>query len=83
MTKKIVKSKEPAWMDPANDRKTPYTEEELDLFVDGFIKSNEEAWEELATEMGDEKARNVIKDGFRKQDERHISNINAENKLIH
>jgi len=29
--------KEPDWMNPANDRETPYTEEEIDTFVEGFI----------------------------------------------
>ena len=29
--------KEPDWMNPANDRKTPYTNEEIEEFVDGFI----------------------------------------------
>ena len=40
---------EPAWLDPANDRKTPYTEEELELFVDGAISSmhDVEAWNNL------------------------------------
>ena len=28
--------KEPDWMNPANDRKTPYTDEEIDTFVAGF-----------------------------------------------
>ena len=28
---------EPDWLDPKNDRKTPYTEKELDMFVDGVI----------------------------------------------
>ena len=32
-------AKEPAWLDPKNDRRTPYTEEELELLVDGFISS--------------------------------------------
>ena len=27
------------WMNPANDRRTPYTEEELELFAEGFIAS--------------------------------------------
>ena len=31
--------KEPEWLDPKNDRQTPYTEEELDLFVDGIIEN--------------------------------------------
>ena len=28
---------EPEWLNPANDRKTPYTEKEIDIFVEGFI----------------------------------------------
>ena len=28
---------EPDWLDPANDRKTPYTEEELKEFAEGFM----------------------------------------------
>ena len=30
-------TKEPAWLNPANDRKTPYTDEEIEVFVEGFI----------------------------------------------
>ncbi|MEY8215142.1 MAG: hypothetical protein RPR97_11775 [Colwellia sp.] len=33
---------EPDWMNPANDRKTPYTDEELESFVDGFIAGFED-----------------------------------------
>ncbi len=35
--KKNKNAKEPDWLDPKNDRKTPYTEKELDIFVDGLI----------------------------------------------
>lgn len=28
---------EPDWVNPANDRKTPYSDEEIDRFVDDFI----------------------------------------------
>ena len=28
---------EPDWVNPANDRKTPYTDEELELFVDFYL----------------------------------------------
>ncbi len=83
MKKRDRKSDDPAWLDPANDRKTPYTEEELDLFLDCFINGHEHEWEDLVAEMGEDKAKRIIKDGFRKQDERHISNIKAENTLIH
>jgi hypothetical protein len=28
---------DPDWINPANDRKTPYSEEEIDTFVENFI----------------------------------------------
>ena len=28
---------EPDWINPANDRKTPYSDAEIDVFVEGFI----------------------------------------------
>jgi len=84
MTKKNNKEDfEPPWLDPANDRKTPYTEEELGLFARGFIDSNKEAWIELVNEHGEEQAWNIVKDGFRKMDERNILNIDADNSNIH
>ena len=33
------RSTEPEWLDPRNDRKTPYLEQELDLLVEGFVSS--------------------------------------------
>lgn len=83
MTKKIKRDFEPSWLDPANDRKTPYTEEELDLFVNGFIDSNKTKWKQLVSEFGEEQAWNVIKEGFRKMDERNIPNMEVENSSIH
>ena len=82
MAKKTKKDFEPDWLDPANDRKTPYTEEELDLFVKGFIDSNNSKWKELVSEFGEAQAWGKIKDGFRKMDERHISNIDADDSII-
>jgi hypothetical protein len=34
---KSEKDNEPDWLDPTNDRKTPYTDEEIEHFVDGYI----------------------------------------------
>ena len=68
---------EPVWLDPANDRKTPYTEEELELFVDGAISSMDDvdAWNNLVAEHGEKKAREILKAGFRKMDERNLINM--------
>lgn len=72
---------EPDWLDPSNDRKAPYTEEELELFVDGYIKSNEEKWISLVIDVGEHKAREMIKDGFRKIDERSVANMDIDGHL--
>jgi len=57
-------------MDPSRDRKTPYTEEELERFVDGFISSmdDDEAWNEMVQAVGLKEARETVKEGFRRRD---------------
>ncbi len=67
MAKKNKKNDDPPWMDPANDRKTPYTEEELELFAEGFINDNIELWETLVKSHGQEAAVEKVKEGFRRK----------------
>ncbi len=52
---------EPNWIDSRNDRKTPYTEEELELFVEGFISSMDDvaAWKHMVEGVGEVKSREV------------------------
>ena len=71
---------EPAWLNPANDRKTPYTEEELEQFVDGAISNMDdvEAWNNLVAEHGEKKAREMLKEGFRRMDERNLVNMETK-----
>ena len=64
-------------MNPANDRQTPYTEEELEIFAEGFIASMSDT-EKLKTMMekeGIDKVKEVVKAGFRKRDKRNLVNI--------
>ena len=63
---------EPAWMNPANDRKTPYTEEELKMFAEGFAESmnDTKAYKDLQSEVGEENTIKVLKEQFREQDEK-------------
>lgn len=68
---------EPDWMNPANDRKTPYTDKELELFVDGF----EDEWEDLKFKLGETMARQKIKDGFIAKDERNLLNIEPDGEI--
>ncbi len=47
--------KEPDWMNPANDRKTPYTNEEIEEFVDGFILGlDDHEWSAMKAELGED-----------------------------
>ena len=72
---------EPNWVNPANDRKTPYTDEELELFVDGFIEDFEEEWEELKLKFGELTARRQIKNGFIANDENNLLNIESDDEV--
>ena len=58
--------KEPDWMNPANDRKTPYTEEEIDTLVEDFILGlDEQEWLSITAEHGEEKSKRKDKNRFR------------------
>ena len=56
-------SSEPTWLDPRNDRKTPFTDAELDVLVDDFIANmaDTRAWQDLAADVGARNARLVVK----------------------
>jgi hypothetical protein len=66
----------PDWLDPRNDRKTPYTDAELDVFTDDFIArmSDTEAWKNLVAEVGEAKARDVLKQRLAAQDANSLIN---------
>jgi hypothetical protein len=62
----------PAWIkDDAPDRSTPYTEEELDLLVEGTLESIRDtaAWEKLVRQVGKEEARRVLRSRLIMNDE--------------
>lgn len=71
---------EPAWMNPANDRKTPYTEEELQQFANDFLESmsDTKAVTDLVSESGTDKAKEIIKERFKKQDTNNLLNITVK-----
>ena len=70
---------EPDWMNPANDRKTPYTDEEIEAFVEGFILGLDDLeWESMKSELGEREARERIKAGIVKMDERNLINISPK-----
>jgi len=67
-------------MTSANDRKMPYTEEQLEEFAEGFIKSmgDTEALQSLLAKEGMEKAKETIKEAFRRQDDRNLMNMDIK-----
>ncbi len=62
--------KEPDWLDPKNDRKTPYTEKELDMFVYGVIDNMKDvkSINKAIDEEGLLETRRILKEAFRKRD---------------
>ncbi len=72
---------EPDWINPSNDRRTPYTEDELELFVDGFIEGFVDELEDLKFKLGEPMARQKIKDGFIAKDEKNLHNIEPDGEV--
>jgi hypothetical protein len=74
--------KEPDWMNPANDRKTPYTEEEIDAFVEDFIIGlDEQEWFSITSEHGEAKARKKIRTAFVNMDENSLVNMSPKGSI--
>jgi len=71
---------DPAWLhDDPRAIRVPYTEEELDGLVEGFIVGNGDsaAWKELVQRHGFEVAKEILRNGFIKNDP------NLDHELIH
>ena len=70
MYKKIETSSEPSWLDPRNDRKTPFTDAELEILANDFIAvmADTPAWQNLVAEVGERQAREVAKKRLATQD---------------
>jgi hypothetical protein len=74
--------KNPDWMNPANDRKTPYTEEEIDTFVEDFILGlDKQEWLSITAEHGEEKAREKIRTAFVNMDENSLVNMTPKGSV--
>ena len=52
MKEKTQTSSEPSWLDPRNDRKTPFTDAELNVLADDFIArmTDTQAWQDLVAD---------------------------------
>ena len=76
MKEKKQPDKEPSWLDPCNDRKSPFTDAELDVLADDFIArmADTKAWQDLVAEVGEPKARDVLKQRLAAQDANSLIN---------
>ena len=76
MKEKTQTSSEPSWLDPRNDRKTPFTDAELDVLADDFIArmADTQAWQDLVAKVGEPKARDLVKQRLAAQDANSLIN---------
>jgi len=76
MGKKRPIRSEPAWLDPRNDRKIPYTDAELDRLTDDQIAmmADTAAWRDLVAEFGKRRARETVKQRLAGRDPNSLIN---------
>ena len=75
MKKQTPTASEPSWLD-RNDRKTPFTDAELDVLADDFIArmAETQAWHDLVAEVGKQRAKDVVKERLAAQDANSLIN---------
>ena len=83
MKEKTQTSSEPSWLYPRNDRKTPFTDAELDVLADDFIArmADTQAWQDLVAEVGEQQAREVVKQRLAAQDANSLINWQPDGRL--
>ena len=83
MKEKTQTSSEPSWLDPRNDRKTPFTDAELDVLADDFNArmADAQAWQELVADVGEQQAREVVKRRLAAQDANSLINWQPDGPL--
>ena len=73
---------EPDWINPANDRKTPYTEEEIDAFVEDYILGlDDHEWLSMSSQYGEQKTREIIRAAFVKRDVNNLANMTPKGSI--
>jgi hypothetical protein len=74
---------EPSLLDARNDRKSPFTDAELDVMTDDFIArmADTQAWQDLVAEVGKEEAREVLKQRLAAQDANSLVNRQPDGPL--
>lgn len=67
---------EPDWLDPANDRKAPYTEAELERLASDFVAMNKDivVWKALIARVGKLEALAIVKQRIAERDPKSLDN---------
>jgi hypothetical protein len=83
MKEKTQTSSEPSWLDPGNDRKRPFSDAELDVLADDFIARmvDTQAWQDLVAEVGEQRARELVKQRLAAQDANSLINWQPDGPL--
>jgi hypothetical protein len=81
MKEKKQTSSEPSWLDPRNDRKMPFSDAELDVLADDFIAADTRAWQDHVGEVGEQRAREVVKQRLAAQDPNSLTNWQPDGPL--
>ena len=81
--KKTQATSEPSWLDPRNDRKTPFSDAELDVLAHDFIArmADTPAWQDLVAKVGEPKARDLVKQRLAAQDANSLINWQPDGPL--
>lgn len=76
MPSKTKYENEPDWLNPANDRKTPYTDAELDKLASDFLAMNKDVavWKDLIARVGELEALAVVKQRLAARDPKSLIN---------
>ena len=76
MPSKTRNENEPDWLNPANDRKTPYTDAELDGLASDFLAMNKDVavWKDLIARVGELEALAVVKQRLAARDLKRLIN---------
>ena len=79
----LLKSSEPAWLDPSNDRKTPYSDAELDRLTDDQIAmlADTPAWRRLVADVGSQRANEIVKLRLASRDPNSLVNWQPDGPL--
>ena len=83
MKSKDKSATDPLWLDPSNDRRTPYSDAELEVLAEDFIAgmSDTMAWKKLVNDVGEEQARQVLKERLAAQDANNLVNWEPDGLL--